>query len=553
MPSMGVFKHLIKELYEWLLHSVDVITQHLVAIVLKISVVKYLIKEFHDRFTYFIDLLVQHFIIVALSSFLVLVFGVLIGVFVFYNSKARAFLLPVVNFLYTIPSLALFALFIPLIGVGLKNALLVLVLYGLLPIVHSTYNALKEVREEVIKAAIGLGCNPKELFFRVRFLLAIPQILVGLRIAVVMLVAMAGIGALIGAGGLGQAIFRGLNTQNTTLLVAGSLIIALFSVLADKFVSVFQHENALQRLFSQNATKKQKRRVYLNLAVFLFLLLASALWLIPRNAIEEKPLVVATKPSSEQYILGEILSLLLEKHHIPIKRAFGIGGGTMNIHPALLRGDFDLYVEYTGTAWVNTLKNPLTQKVDFETIKKRYEKKFNLLWVGLLGFNNTYSLAISKEDAQKYAIETFSDLAFHSPNFDFGAEFDFFEREDAFKGLVKAYPFHFRSLHEMDINLRYKSFESQKINALDVFTTDAQIKELDLKVLKDDKGFFPNYQAGIVMRKEIVKKYPEALKILEKLDSKFSDEVMQDLNYQVEVLKKSPQIVAKEFLERLGL
>ncbi len=549
MPSMGVFKHLFKGLYEWLLHSVDVITQHLVAIALKISVVKYLIKGFHDRFIYFIDLLAQHFIIVALSSFLVLVFGVLIGILVFYNSKARAFLLPIVNFLYTIPSLALFALFIPLIGVGLKNALLVLVLYGLLPIVHSTYNALKEVKEEVIKAAIGLGCNPKELFFRVRFLLAIPQILVGLRITVVMLVAMAGIGA----GGLGQAIFRGLNTQNTTLLVAGSLIIALFSVLADKFVSVFQHENALQRLFSQNATKKQKRKVYLNLAVFLFLLLASALWLIPRNAIEEKPLVVATKPSSEQYILGEILSLLLEKHHIPIKRAFGIGGGTMNIHPALIRGDFDLYVEYTGTAWVNTLKNPLTQKVDFETIKKRYEKEFNLLWVGLLGFNNTYSLAISKEDAQKYAIETFSDLALHSPNFDFGAEFDFFEREDAFKGLVKAYRFHFRSLHEMDINLRYKSFESHKINALDVFTTDAQIKELDLKVLKDDKGFFPNYQAGIVIRKEIVKKYPEALEILEKLDSKINDEMMQDLNYQVEVLKKSPKIVAKDFLERLGL
>ncbi|WP_241869983.1 ABC transporter permease, partial [Helicobacter pylori] len=165
------------------------VIQHLVAMALKISVVKYLIKEFHDRFIYFIDLIAQHFIIVALSSLIVLVFGVLIGVFVFYNSKARAFLLPVVNFLYTIPSLALFALFIPVIGVGLKNALLVLVLYGLLPIVHSTYNALKEAREEVIKAAIGLGCNPKELFFRVRFLLAIPQILVGLRIAVVMLVA----------------------------------------------------------------------------------------------------------------------------------------------------------------------------------------------------------------------------------------------------------------------------------------------------------------------------------------------------------------------------
>ncbi|GAA7519598.1 hypothetical protein MMM110_11350 [Helicobacter pylori] len=116
MLGIVVFKQLIKELYEWLLHSIDAATQHLVAVVLKISVVKYLIQEFHDRFIYFIDLIAQHFIIVALSGFLVLVFGVLIGVFVFYNSKARAFLLPVVNFLYTIPSLALFALFIPVIG-----------------------------------------------------------------------------------------------------------------------------------------------------------------------------------------------------------------------------------------------------------------------------------------------------------------------------------------------------------------------------------------------------------------------------------------------------
>ncbi|GAA8664437.1 hypothetical protein KYTH90_08500 [Helicobacter pylori] len=98
-----------------MLHSIDAATQHLVAVVLKISVVKYLIQEFHDRFIYFIDLIAQHFIIVVLSGFFVLVFGVLIGVFVFYNSRARAFLLPIVNFLYTIPSLALFALFIPLI------------------------------------------------------------------------------------------------------------------------------------------------------------------------------------------------------------------------------------------------------------------------------------------------------------------------------------------------------------------------------------------------------------------------------------------------------
>ena len=113
------------------------------------------------------------------------------------------------------------------------------------------------------------------------------------------------------------------------------------------------------------------------------------------------------------------------------------------------------------------------------------------------------------------------------------------------------YPFQFKKLEEMDINLRYKAFEEGKINAVDVFTTDAQIKKLDLKVLQDDKNYFPNYKAGIVIRQEILEKYPVLEPLLNKLQNKISTEKMQQLNYEVEIEKKSPAEVAKNFLNSL--
>ena len=264
--------------------------------------------------------------------------------------------------------------------------------------------------------------------------------------------------------------------------------------------------------------------------------------------------MVASKPTSEQFILGEIISQQIENNtDIKVIRKFGIGGGTTNIQPAMLSGDLDVYVEYTGTAWLNVLKEDLPENhlINFKALEKNYQEKYQLKWLGLLGFNNTYGLAIGKNDSQDQNIYTYSDLAIKSQNFTFGAEFDFFERSDAFPGLKKAYPFQFKKLEEMDINLRYKAFEERKINAVDVFTTDAQIKNLNLKVLKDDKNYFPNYEAGIVIRQEILKKYPEVEKLLSKLNGKISTEKMQDLNYQVEIEQKSPAEVAAQFLKNL--
>ncbi|QOW09141.1 ABC transporter permease subunit [Kaistella flava (ex Peng et al. 2021)] len=507
-----------------------------------------------ERRTYFLNLLAEHLLLSLGSLLAVTLLGISLGIFVFYSTKSRKIILPLINFLYTIPSIAMFGLLIPLVGIGLKNALIVLILYGLLPIVRSTYSGLKEVPPQLVEAAQGLGSTPKQVFKNIYFPLALPSILSGLRITVVMIVALTGLAALIGAGGLGQAIFRGLNTMNTGLIVTGSLGISLFAILGDQWIGQFEKDQSLLRLISKNATKKQKNRIIYPSVFVLICTIAALFYLNPLGANNEKTIVVASKPTSEQFILGEIIAQDIEANtDIKVDRKFGIGGGTTNIHPAMLSGDLDVYVEYTGTAWLNVLKEKLPEnhQINFDELNEIYQKQFKLKWLGLLGFNNTYGLAISKEDSQKRDITDYSQLALQSQDFTFGAEFDFFERTDAFPGFKKVYQFQFKKLEEMDINLRYKAFEEGKINAVDVFTTDAQIKKLDLKVLQDDKNYFPNYEAGIVIRQEILEKYPEFEPLLNKLQKKISTEKMQQLNYEVEIEKKSPAEVAKNFLKNL--
>lgn len=507
-----------------------------------------------NRRTYFLALFSEHLLISFIAVLLVAVFGIAIGVWVFYSKKARTFIMPTVNFLYTIPSIAMFGLLIPIVGIGLNNALIVLVLYGLLPIVRNTYSGFKEVPNQLVEAAKGLGSTSLQLFRKVYFPLALPSILSGLRVTTVMVIALAGLAALIGAGGLGQAIFRGLNTMNTPLIVAGSLGISIFAILGDKFIGTFEKDNTLQHLLSGNSNKRQKRFVVLNCSLLLLLILASIMILNPFKSSKLKVIHIASKPTSEQFILGEILAQSIEENTtISVERQFGIGGGTTNIHPAMLSGDIDLYVEYTGTAWMNVLKQKVEPKqvIDFIDLKNQYLQKYQLEWMGLLGFNNTYAIALSNKEAALNHIITCSDLVEYSGTYTFGAEFDFFERPDAYQGLIKVYPYAFKALHEMDINLRYKAFEDGKVDIIDAFTTDAQIDALDLRVLVDDKHFFPDYQAGIIVRQDILKKYPEIKPLLIRLNGKITTRIMRKMNYEVEILKKSPKQVASDFLKTL--
>jgi glycine betaine/choline ABC-type transport system substrate-binding protein len=270
----------------------------------------------------------------------------------------------------------------------------------------------------------------------------------------------------------------------------------------------------------------------------------------------QKTVVIASKPHTEQYILAEMLTQLIEAHTtIKVEKKLGIGGGTANIQPAILKGEIDIYPEYTGTGWLYVLKNdPIEDPAElYDNVSNEYKEKFNIKWLGLYGFNNTYALAVNKDLAEKYQLKTITDLAKVSQGLTFGAEYDFYEREDGLKGLEKKYGLQFKNTKEMDIGLKYDAIHSDQVDVINVFSTDGLLKKYDLKVLQDDKEFFPSYQAATLVRNETLKKYPEIEAALSKLTGQINDQEMTELNYQVEIEKQEPAVVAREFLQKKGL
>lgn len=270
---------------------------------------------------------------------------------------------------------------------------------------------------------------------------------------------------------------------------------------------------------------------------------------------EQGVIKIASKPMTEQYVLTEILGQLIE-HDLGVKVEItkGVGGGTTNIQPALLKGDFDLYPEYTGTGWLTVLKQEQENdpNVLYENLQKGYGE-LGLHWSGLYGFQNSYVLAVRKEAAEEYQITTFTDLAKVSDKLVFGGNPDYMEREDGFNYLASSYGFNFKDVKDIDIALKYTAMADKQIDVTNAYTTDAQLSVADVKLLEDDQHIFATYYGGTVVRQDTLKKYPKLSDTLEKLTGLISDDEMRAMNYAVEVEQKDEKEVAKEFLNSKGL
>lgn len=265
---------------------------------------------------------------------------------------------------------------------------------------------------------------------------------------------------------------------------------------------------------------------------------------------------IATKPMTEQFILGEMLGMLIEdKTDLSVELTKGIGGGTANIHPAILSGEFDMYPEYTGTGWLYVLKKtdiPDDQTL-YKDLVKDYQDEFGLEWLGLYGFNNTYGLIVRNDIAQEFGLSTYSDLAKISKDLTFGAEYDFFEREDGYDALNSEYGFNFKKTVDLDIGLKYDAINKKQIDAMNIFTTDGQLSVSDVKVLEDDKAFYENYYCGTVVRKTTLDMYPELREVLMLMDNLINEDEMAKMNYLVESENADEKTVAREFLVSKGL
>ncbi len=500
-----------------------------------------------SRWDFFENLLIQHLEISFLAIAIAIAAGSVIGILISEYQKSAKWTLGVINFIYTIPSISMLGFLIPFSGIGNTTAVIALTIYALLPMVRSVHTGLTNVDPAIVEAAKGMGSTRKQILFKVKLPLAMPVIMSGIRNMVTMTIALAGIASFIGAGGLGVAIYRGITTNNTAMTVAGSLLTAALALIADLILSIV--EKRMQK-HSKQAKRQNKVMGITALILAGCLILAAAV----SGRQSEKTIHIATKPMTEQYVLGEMLDILIEQEtDLNVELTQGVGGGTSNIEPAMESGEFDLYPEYTGTAWNAVLKKDSVYTEDqFEELQSAYEE-MGMTWTCLYGFENTYGLAVRKEIADQYGIETYSDLRAIASSLTFGAEYDFYEREDGYDALCNTYGFRFGRTMDLDIGLKYQALAEKQIDVMVVFTTDGQLSTADAVVLRDDLDFFPSYLCGNVVRTEVLEQYPELQEVFDQLTGQIQNEDMVEMNYEVEVEGKEPRDVAEAFLAERGL
>jgi osmoprotectant transport system permease protein len=378
--------------------------------------------------------------------------------------------------------------------------------------------------------------------------LALPIIMGGLRTATVLTIGVATLAAFIGAGGLGDLIYRGLSTARNELVLAGAIPAALLALLCDWI---------LKRI--EIATDpKSKKKVSLKKIGYIALPVAALLLFFAfKGEAQDDAIVISGKKWTEQYILPHILEEYIKaKTDYKVRVDEGIGE-TPILTKAIQKGDIDVYVEYTGTGLLTVLKDKYTPGMDadqiYNKVKNGYDKKYQLEWLKPFGFENTYAMALNSETYKKLNIKTVSELVSHSSDLVLGAPTDFYEREDGYPALSKTYGLNFKSKESLDANLMYTAVKEGDVQVIPAFTTDGRIPRFHLGVLKDDKKYFPPYYAAPIVRKDTLEKYPKLEKVLNELEGKITNKDMAEMNARVDLDKADPKQVARDFLKKKGL
>jgi osmoprotectant transport system substrate-binding protein len=284
------------------------------------------------------------------------------------------------------------------------------------------------------------------------------------------------------------------------------------------------------------------------------LLLALALAGCTNN--KERRIAIASKNFTEQVILGELLAQHIEaKTNLKVERRLNLGG-TFICHQGIVAGEIDIYPEYTGTAFTAILKNqPINDsKVVFQKVKQAYADQFGLTITAPLGFNNTFAIIVRQEDAKQLGITTISEAAKHTPKWRAGFGYEFTQRADGFEGLAKTYGLKFAEPPKsMDLGLTYRAIADKQVDLIAGDSTAGLISSLNLVVLKDDKHYFPPYDAAVIARKATLEKYPELNQALKDLEGKISEDDMRRLNFMVDGEKRDVRQVVREFRQSRNL
>ncbi|MDX9999038.1 MAG: glycine betaine ABC transporter substrate-binding protein [Phenylobacterium sp.] len=461
-----------------------------------------------------------------------------------------------VGVVQTIPSLALLALFFPLLlalsalsiqatgrgfsALGFLPALLALTLYSMLPVVRNTITGLAGLDPAVIEAADGVGMTPGQRLRLVELPLAAPVIMAGVRTAAVWTIGAATLSTPVGQTSLGNYIFAGLQTENWVFVLFGCAASAALALAADQLLG----------LIEKGAARRSPRMATAGAAGLVAGVLLALLPLASFGG--PAAYVVGAKNFSEQYILAELMAGRLEAAGANVRRKEDLGSAIA--YRALASGEIDAYVDYSGTLWANVLgrtDNPGREQVLAE-LTRELKARDGVLVLGSLGFENAYALAMRQDRARALGIASIADLSRHAPQLVMGADLEFFSRPE-WKAVENAYGLRFRARRTFQPTFMYRAL-ARDADVISAFSSDGRIAADRLVVLTDPRGALPPYDAVILIspRRTGDRRLLEALR---PLVGAIPVEAMREANFRVDRDrdKATPAEAAEALSAKLGL
>ncbi len=478
--------------------------------------------------------------------------GVLIavptGVLLHRRRALEAPVLGLASVIQTVPALALLAVMVPLLsalglpGIGPLPAFLALVLYSLLPVLRNTLAGLNGIEPAVLEAARGVGMSSGQRLVQVELPLALPVVVAGVRTAAVWTVGMATLSTPVGAPSLGNYIFGGLQTRNSTAILTGCTAAAALAL-------------CLDGLIKAAATALSARRRGRAAAAAGGVLLIGAWAAVPfptaqrQAAPTAQPVVVGAKTFTEQYVLAELLAETVRSRTGQAARTLASLGSTVAFD-ALQRDEIDLYVDYTGTLWSTVMgrRQPgASRAAVLEEVRRWLAENAHVSLVASLGFENAYCFAVRRDTARSLGLRTLGDLARQAEHLSLASDYEFFQRDD-WRTVESAYGLTFRERRTMDPSLLYQAVSAGQVDAITAYSSDGRIDALDLVTLDDERHALPPYDAVVLAGRGLVRRAPEVVASVRALEGTIDVATMRRLNRRVDQLGESPSAVAREFL-----
>ncbi len=447
------------------------------------------------------DYLSQHVLLSAAALALGLALSLPLAVLAARNALLRWPVLTSASVIQTIPSLALLALFYPLLlglsalfenwtgqgfsALGFLPALLALTLYSMLPIVRNTVVGLASVDASVVEAARGVGMTEAQCLFRVELPLAAPTILAGIRTSAVWVIGTATLSTPIGQTSLGNYIFTGLQTENWVFVLFGCIASAVLALIVDQLLG----------LIGAGLTKRDRWRIAAG-GVGLFL--GAALAVAPTLGREPARYIIGAKTFSEQFILARLISDELSHNGFRAEQRDGLGSTV--ILRALAENDIDVYVDYSGTIWTNAMRrtdNPGRAVIN-EGVAEWLNRTYGITVLGNLGFENAYALAMRRDRAAALGVRSIADLRRHARQLAIGGDFEFFARPE-WASIQRAYGLAFQQERQFQATFMYRALADGDVDIISAFSSDGRIVSHDLVVLSDPLGAIPPYDALILL------------------------------------------------------